>query len=40
VTAWRRLALVALLSVLGLVPSSCELSDGDAVSPPAATSED
>ena len=38
-TAWRRLALAALLSAVALVASSCGSSDGDAESPPAATPE-
>ena len=31
-TAWRRLALAALLSAVALVASSCESSDGDSES--------
>jgi hypothetical protein len=40
VTAWRRLALAALLSAVALVASSCASSDGDSESPPAATREE
>ena len=36
-TAWRRLAIAALLSAVALVASSCGSSDGDSESPPAAT---
>jgi hypothetical protein len=40
VTAWRRLALAALLSAVALVASSCASSDGDSESPPATTPEE
>lgn len=39
-TAWRRLALAALLSAVGVVASSCASSDGDSESSPAETPEE
>ena len=39
-TAWRRLALAALLSAVALVASSCGSSGGDSEPPPAATPEE